>query len=170
MHELVRDVAIWIASDDKKAFSKGYGDEVKEWPAEDLFKKYTMISLRSCKMPILPEVPWECPELKLLILENKNVGNSQEIPSKFFEGMKELKVLDVTRFRIQSLPPSLQSLMHLHTLCLDQCELVDITLVGQLTNLKILSLIHSKVKELPKEIGQLTLLQSTKTCGRIESI
>ncbi|CAN6572697.1 unnamed protein product [Malus baccata var. baccata] len=159
MHELVRDVAVRIATDDQKAFSRAYGDEVKEWPTEDFLKKCTRMSLHYCKIPRLPEVPWECPELKLLVLENDDIGHSQEIPSKFFEGMKELKVLDVTRFSIQSLPQSLQSLKHLHTLCLDQCELVDITLVGQLTNLKILSLIHSKIKELPKEIGQLTRLQ-----------
>ncbi|RXH90646.1 hypothetical protein DVH24_035410 [Malus domestica] len=159
MHELVRDVAVRIATDDQKAFSRAYGDEVKEWPTEDFLEKCTRMSLRSCKIPRLPGVPWECPELKLLILENGNIGDSQEIPSKFFEGMKELKVLDVTKFSIQSLPLSLQSLKHLHTLCLDQCELVDITLVGRLTNLKILSLLHSKIKELPKEIGQLTRLQ-----------
>ncbi|XP_070661233.1 disease resistance protein At4g27190-like isoform X2 [Malus domestica] len=159
MHELVRDVAVRIATDDQKAFSGAYGEEVTKWPTKDCLKKCTRMSLHYCKIPRLPEEPWECPELKLLVLENDHIGHSQEIPSKFFEGMKELKVLDVTAFSIQSLPPSLQSLKHLHTLCLDQCELVDITLVGQLTNLKILSLIHSKIKELPKEIGQLTRLQ-----------
>ncbi|KAB2612318.1 disease resistance protein [Pyrus ussuriensis x Pyrus communis] len=170
MHEFVRDVAIWVACDDNKVFSKAYGDEVKEWPAEDLFKKYTMISLISCKIPRLPEVPWECPELKLLVLENDDIGDTEEIPSKFFEGMKELKVLDVSGIRIPSLPPSLLSLKHLQTLCLDRCELVDITLVGQLTNLKILSLLKSKIKELPKEIGQLTRLQLLDLTGCSELV
>nr|XP_028964691.1 probable disease resistance protein At4g27220 [Malus domestica] len=159
MHELVRDVAVRIASDDQKAFSRAYGDEVKDWPTEDFLKKCTSMSLSRCKIRRLPEVPWECPELKLLVLWNDSIGDSQEIPSNFFEGLKELKVLDVTKFRIPSLPPSLQSLKHLHTLCLDHCELEDIALVGQLTNLKILSLLQSEVKELPKEIRQLTSLQ-----------
>ncbi|RXH90639.1 hypothetical protein DVH24_035403 [Malus domestica] len=170
MHELVRDVAVRIASDDQKAFSIGYGDEVKEWPTGDFLKKCTSMFLRGCKIPRLPEVPWECPELKLLILSNNNMGDSQEIPSKFFEGMKELKVLDVSGIRIPSLPPSLQSLKHLQTLCLDRCELVDITLVGQLTNLKILSLLESKIKELPKEIGQLTRLQLLDLTGCSELV
>ncbi|CAN6572694.1 unnamed protein product [Malus baccata var. baccata] len=170
MHELVRDVADRIASDDQKAFSRAYGDEVKQWPNEDFLKKCTSMSLDCCKIPRLPEVPWECPELKLLILENDNIVDSQEIPSKFFEGLKELKVLDVTRFSIQSLPPSLQLLKHLHTLCLDQCQLVDITLVGQLTNLKILSLLESKIKELPKEIGELTRLQLLDLTGCSELV
>ncbi|CAN6700220.1 unnamed protein product [Malus baccata var. baccata] len=170
MHELVRDVAVRIATDDQKAFSRAYGDEVKQWPTEDFLEKCTRMSLKRCKIPRLPEVPWECPELKLLILDIGSIGNSHEIPSNFFEGMKELKVLDVTRFSIQSLPPSLQSLKYLHTLCLDQCELVDITLVGQLTNLKILSLLKSKIKKLPKEIGQLTGLQLLDLTGCSELV
>ncbi|XP_021823843.1 disease resistance protein At4g27190-like, partial [Prunus avium] len=159
MHELVRDVAIWIASKDKHAFSRAYGDEVKAWPNRDFLKKCSAISLMYCKIPRLPEVPWVCPELRFFVLENNNIDDSLEIPSNYFEGMKELKVLDVTRLRIPSLPPSLQSLTNLQTLCLDLCMLGDIALVGQLTNLKILSLIYSQVKELPKVIGQLTCLQ-----------
>ncbi|VVA40813.1 PREDICTED: disease resistance, partial [Prunus dulcis] len=41
-------------------------------------------------------------------------------------------MLDVTRLRIPSPPPSLQSLTNLQTLCLDHCVLGDIALVGQL--------------------------------------
>ncbi|CAN6700213.1 unnamed protein product [Malus baccata var. baccata] len=170
MHELVLDVAVRIASDDQKVFSRKYGDGLKEWPTEDFLKKCTWIFVEGCNIPRLPEAPWECPELKLLTLDVHNIGDSQEIPSKFFEGMKELKVLDLTKCRIPSLPPSLQSLKHLHTLCFCSCELVDITLVGQLTNLKILSLLHSKVKELPKEIGQLTRLQLLELTGCSELI
>ncbi|KAH0982106.1 hypothetical protein GBA52_009283 [Prunus armeniaca] len=159
MHELVRDVAIWIAFKDKHVIAKAYGDELKEWPDKDSLKKCTAISLISSKVPRLPEVPWVCPELRFFVLENNNIDDSLEIPGNYFEGMKELKVLDVTNLRIPSLPPSLQSLTDLQTLCLDLCVLGDIALVGQLTNLKILSLFASKVKELPDEIGQLTRLQ-----------
>ncbi|XP_021823842.1 probable disease resistance protein At4g27220 [Prunus avium] len=159
MHELVRDVAMVIASKDNHAIAKAYGDELKEWPDRNSLKKCTPISLKSCKIPRLPKVPWVCPELRIFHLENHNIDDSLEIPGNYFEGMKELKVLDVTRLRIPSVPPSLQSLTNLQTLCLDQCVLGDIALVGQLPNLKILSLIHSQVKELPKEIGQLTHLQ-----------
>ncbi|CAB4272058.1 unnamed protein product [Prunus armeniaca] len=159
MHELVRDVAVWIAFKDNHAIAKAYGDELKEWPDRNSLKKCTAISLNSCKIPRFPEEPWVCPELRLFYLLNHNIDDSLEIPGNYFEGMKELKVLDVTRLRIPSLPPSLQSLTNLQTLCLDQCVLGDIALVGQLTNLKILSLMKSQVKELPKEIGQLTRLQ-----------
>ncbi|XP_070660639.1 disease resistance protein At4g27190-like [Malus domestica] len=57
MHELVRDVAVRIATDDQKAFSRAYGDEVKEWPTEDFLEKCTRMSLGKCKIPRLPGVP-----------------------------------------------------------------------------------------------------------------
>ncbi|PQM42220.1 uncharacterized protein Pyn_07480 [Prunus yedoensis var. nudiflora] len=169
MHELVRDVAIWIAFKDKHAFSRAYGDELKEWPDKDFLNKCSSISLMSCKIPRLPEVPWVCPELRFFVLENHNINDSLEIPGNYFEGMKELKVLNVTRLRLQSLR-LLQSLTNLQTLCLDQCVLGDIAPVGQLTNLKILSLLISKVKELPKEIGQLTRLQLLDLTGCTELV
>ncbi|KAB2629133.1 disease resistance protein [Pyrus ussuriensis x Pyrus communis] len=73
--------------------------------------------------------------------------------------MKDLKVLDLTAARISSLPPSLLLLENLRTLCLDSCILGDITLLGQLLQLEILSFIQSKFEELPEEIGKLTRLR-----------
>ncbi|PQQ01302.1 disease resistance protein [Prunus yedoensis var. nudiflora] len=43
MHELVRDVAMEIASKDNHAIAKAYGDELKEWPDRDSLKKCTAI-------------------------------------------------------------------------------------------------------------------------------
>ncbi|KAB2629136.1 disease resistance protein RPS2-like [Pyrus ussuriensis x Pyrus communis] len=73
--------------------------------------------------------------------------------------MRKLKVMDFTHVHIWSLPPSLLLLENLRTLCLDQCVVGDITLVGQLSQLEILSFIYSKLKVLPKEIGKLTRLR-----------
>ena len=58
---------------------------------------------------------------------NKNVlfgcssDGSLKIPCNFFEEMKALKVLDLTGLCIPSIPPSLQFLTNLQTLCLDWC-------------------------------------------------
>ncbi|KAL6285140.1 hypothetical protein ACE6H2_009530 [Prunus campanulata] len=152
MHDVVRDVAVRIASRDQHVLSRAY-TELDESPS----KNCSLISLQRCAIPKLPDVPWECPELKFFLLRRSD--DSLEIPCNFFEKMKELKVLDLTRLHFPSLPLSLQSLTNLQTLCLNMCVLGDIALVGKLTNLKILSLIQSQVKELPKEIGQLTRLQ-----------
>ncbi|XP_016648869.1 PREDICTED: disease resistance protein At4g27190-like [Prunus mume] len=161
MHDVVRDVAVRIASRDQHVFSRDYYTELDESPSKDC----SLISLRRCTIPKLPEVPWECPKLNFFLLGSRERDYSLEIPSNFFEEMKELKVLDVTGLCIPSPPPSLQFLTNLQTLCLDQCVLGHIALVGQLTNLKILSLLKSKVKELPKEIGQLTRLQLLDLTG-----
>ncbi|KAF3447817.1 hypothetical protein FNV43_RR08522 [Rhamnella rubrinervis] len=94
------------------------------------------------------------------------------IPHNFFKEMKELKVLDLTNLCIPSLPPSIQFVTNLQTLCLDQCELRDISIVGDLRSLEILSLLRSKLEQLPKEIGRLTRLRllDLKGCPELEVI
>ncbi|KAB2619496.1 disease resistance protein [Pyrus ussuriensis x Pyrus communis] len=94
-----------------------------------------------------------------------NGGDPVEIPDTFFKGMIKLKVLDLTKLDIGSLPSSLQLLENLGTLCLDSCVLGDVALVGQLTRLEILSFLNSNLKELPKEIGKLTHLRLLDLTG-----
>ena len=47
----------------------------------------------------------------------------------------------------------------LETLCLNQCVLEDIAMIGELKLLEILSLVYSEIKQLPREIGLLTHLR-----------
>ncbi|KAL5749180.1 hypothetical protein ACOSP7_023783 [Xanthoceras sorbifolium] len=63
------------------------------------------------------------------------------------------------RFHFLSLPSSLQLLTNLQTLCLDLCVLGDISTIGALGKLEVLSLISSDIEHLPAEIGQLTRLR-----------
>ncbi|KAM5587462.1 disease resistance protein [Rosa sericea] len=157
MHDLVCHVANRIAKRDQHMLSVKYGGELKEWPSNDFLKKCTKISLLQVNIPTLSEMPLECPELELFHLYNKDF--STEIPSNFFREMQKLKVLDLTNMYMLSLPLSLQYLKTLQTLCLDGCVLGDITLLGQLSSLEILSLLQSNFEELPREIGQLTRLR-----------
>ncbi|PRQ37009.1 putative P-loop containing nucleoside triphosphate hydrolase, leucine-rich repeat domain, L [Rosa chinensis] len=158
MHDLVHEVVNRIALRDQYVFKVAIGDEFKEWPAKDFCTKCTMIIVKRCSIPHLPE-GLECLELKMFTFSSRDADHYLEIPNNFFEGMKKLKVLDFTRLSIPSLPSSLEFLESLRTLCLDQCTLGDVTLIGQLQNLEILSFQESKFKELPKEIGQLTRLR-----------
>ncbi|XP_048444400.1 probable disease resistance protein At4g27220 [Pyrus x bretschneideri] len=157
MHDLLRDVAISIASKGHGALVRAQRDVLKEWPNnKDFSENCTMISLSCKNIPRLPEV-LKCQQLEYFYLHfNRDL---LEIPGNFFEEMKELKVMDLTGARISSLPPSLLLLENLRTLCLDGCVLGDITLVGQLLQLEMLSFINSKFKELPEEIGKLTRLR-----------
>ncbi|RXH91579.1 hypothetical protein DVH24_020602 [Malus domestica] len=170
MHDLLRDVAISIASKGHRALLRAEGDDLKEWPNDKEFSENcTMISLSCKNIPRLPEV-LKCQQLELFILGCK--CDLLEIPGNFFEEMKELKVMDLTEARISSLPPSLHLLQNLRTLCLDSCVLRDITLVGQLSQLAILSFISSELKELPEEIGKLTRLRllDLSDCSELEVI
>ncbi|CAN6583096.1 unnamed protein product [Malus baccata var. baccata] len=170
MHDLLRDVAISIASKGHHALLRAEGDDLKEWPNDKEFSENcTMISLSCKNIPRLPEV-LKCQQLELFILGCK--CDLLEIPGNFFEEMKELKVMDLTEARISSLPPSLHLLQNLRTLCLDSCVLRDITLVGQLSQPVILSFISSELKELPEEIGKLTRLRllDLSDCSELEVI
>ncbi|XP_048436134.1 probable disease resistance protein At4g27220 [Pyrus x bretschneideri] len=164
MHDVVHNAAIAIASKDHRALFRKSGGDLKEWPNNrDFFEKCTTISLAHCNVPRLPEV-FECQELEMFIL-GCNGGDPVEIPDTFFKGMIKLKVLDLTKLDIGSLPSSLQLLENLGTLCLDSCVLGDVALVGQLTRLEILSFLNSNLKELPKEIGKLTHLRLLDLTG-----
>ncbi|XP_062006793.1 disease resistance protein At4g27190-like [Rosa rugosa] len=174
MHDLVRDVANQIAFRDGHILSSAEdgGDyELKEWLDKDFFKKCSMISPQSSTVPVLSEVTRIHPKLKMLYLHGKG-DNLVEMPSNFFREIQELKMLDLTRLHLLSLPSSLQFLKNMHALFLNQCTLGDVALVGQLSNLEILSFSQSSVKQLTKEIGHLTRLRllDLSDCSELEVI
>ncbi|KAM5553554.1 disease resistance protein [Rosa sericea] len=171
MHDLVHEVVNRIALRDQHVFKVAIGDEFKEWPTKDFCTKCTMVILDNCSIPHLPE-GLEYPELKMFTFCSSDFDHCLEIPRNFFEGMKKLKVLDFTNLSIPTLPPSLQFLKSLQTLCLDACTLGDLALVGELRNLEMLSFLKSKFRKLPEEIGQLTRLRllDLNGCSQLEVI
>ncbi|XP_054780668.1 uncharacterized protein LOC129288205 isoform X2 [Prosopis cineraria] len=161
MHDLLREVAISIASGDQHVFTMNV--PFQDWPGEDFFKRCTWINLYRCCIQTLPE-KLDCPSLKFLHLNSKD-NPSLEIPNSFFGGMRNLEVLDLTGMMISSLPTSLATLTELKTLCLDQCSLKVMAGIGALKNLEILSFIRSSMEEFPSEIGQLTHLRMLDLSG-----
>ncbi|KAK9944249.1 hypothetical protein M0R45_009824 [Rubus argutus] len=162
MHDIVRDTARHIALRDHhmlSAMEDGGDDQSdgKGWPNNELTEKCTTISFPSANN--IPEV-LQCPALKMFLLQgNDRDDDSLKFLPEFFNETKQLRVLSLGEMLIPSLPSSLQFLSKLQTLCLHECSLEDLSLVGQLNNLEILSLEGSYVKQLPKEIGQLTGLR-----------
>ncbi|KAI4354364.1 hypothetical protein L6164_003234 [Bauhinia variegata] len=152
MHDNVREVAIFIASRDERVFTFKNDAGLIEWPTE----RYTKIMLGECHIHELPEM-LDNPDLKLLYLSR--LKQSLKIPDCFFDGVMNLKVLDLTCWNISSLPMSLSSLTKLKTLCLDQCALGGMSPLASLKNIEILSLLESSIMMLPSEIGQLTRLR-----------
>ena len=156
MHDVVRQVARAIASKDPHRFVVREDDRLEEWSKTDESKSCTFISLNCRAAHELPKC-LVCPQLKFCLLRSNNP--SLNVPNTFFEGMKGLKVLDLSCMRFTTLPSSLDSLANLQTLCLDWCPLVDIAMIGKLTKLQILSLQGSTIQQLPNEMVQLTNLR-----------
>ncbi|VVA34971.1 PREDICTED: disease resistance [Prunus dulcis] len=170
MHDIVRDVAIQIASRDPHRFLIRCDAEKKGWPK--IYDHYTTISLIPINIDEIP-VGLDCPKLELLHLEGERYSeNSMDIMCK---GMKKLKVLALVDVRgISALPSSLGLLKSLRTLSLNGCLLTDISdVIGSLENLEILSFRECvNMLELPREIGllkHLRLLDITD-CNRLQKI
>ncbi|KAI7996908.1 Disease resistance protein [Camellia lanceoleosa] len=160
IHDVVRDVAISIASREEHSFMVRCDEALKEWPEKERHKNYAVISLRFTGMSKLPD-NLEFPKLHILRLEDNYASNLPNLPDGFYGGMKELKALSMLNVYIEgSLPTSLRWLTNLRSLSLYKCELInDVSVIGALENLEILSFEGTKIEKLPKEIGRLSHLK-----------
>ncbi|PRQ35376.1 putative P-loop containing nucleoside triphosphate hydrolase, leucine-rich repeat domain, L [Rosa chinensis] len=153
MHDVIRDAALNIAkSEDGHGFLVKAGCGMEDWLPRGLHEGCTAISLMRNKIRKLPEEELVCPNLQILLLK-RNAGLN-EIPEKFIQSLKELRVLDLSNTSISLLPQSFSLLINLQALYLDFCEkLIDISIVGKLKKLEILSIREYPLKESSREIG-----------------
>ncbi|KAG8368754.1 hypothetical protein BUALT_Bualt15G0078800 [Buddleja alternifolia] len=153
MHDVVRDVAIFIASQERLVdsnFSSIY------WWLEHSYSDCNWTSvfpIERIQLPIVLEVP----NLRLLLIYSGHWIRIQ-MHDQFFEVMKKLNVLSLTSLSFK--PEALQSLKNLKALNLELCSLESVSVVGQLLNLQILRC-HScySITELSAEIGRLIHLR-----------
>nr|TKS06892.1 putative disease resistance gene NBS-LRR family protein [Populus alba] len=112
----------------------------------------------------------ECPQLDLFQIFNDN--HYLKIADNFFSRMHKLRVLGLSNLSLSSLPSSVSLLENLQTLCLDRSTLDDISAIGDLKSLEILSFFQSNIKQLPREIAQLTKLRllDLSDCFELEVI
>lgn len=175
MHDVVRDVAIFVASRDKHMFLISHDISSNKWPKKPSYEHLTWISIISGAFDELPESLY-CPRLEMLLLEC-NFGPLKAEDS-FFTGLQGLKVLEMRDFYIPSLPSSLRLCTSLRTLQLHGCEFVKeasdveedrseevLSMISQLVNLEILSLSYSGVKALPSAVGNLHKLRLLDLTG-----
>ncbi|KAJ4710216.1 Disease resistance protein [Melia azedarach] len=156
MHDIVRDVAITIASKPNNTFMVKAGVGLRVCPKLDSYEDLTAMSLMSNDIREIPD-GLNFPKLQALLLP----GNSQlVIPDEFFLGTKDLAVLDLSGIKFLSqLPPSLAFLANLKTLSLEDCILGDLSSIGCLTSLEILSLARSSIRDISINFGQLNHLR-----------
>ncbi|KAG8492798.1 hypothetical protein CXB51_010228 [Gossypium anomalum] len=151
MHDVVREVALWIASS-REEFSFA---SVGTLPMDESFKHFMAISFNTDQLGELPK-GLVFPNLKFLLLGGTG-KDRMEISIEFFEGMKALKACALDHQLIS--PIAFQFQMNLKTLKLRYSRFSDISMIGKLKTLEIFSLSESRISELPNEIGDLENLR-----------
>ncbi|XP_058075732.1 probable disease resistance protein At4g27220 [Magnolia sinica] len=159
MHDIIRDVAIWISSKECKDCKSFVRIGLKSLPQGEGWEEYKRISLRRCEINKLPE-GMHCPKLVTLMMP----GNEEpiEIQGGFWEATKELRVLDLSETAISKIPV-LSNLVNLRVLCLRSCKFEErnfLSALGALKQLEFLDLsLNNWLCEFPKEIGELVNLR-----------
>ncbi|KAI9124832.1 hypothetical protein K1719_004159 [Acacia pycnantha] len=162
MHDMVRDVALWIASKEQGTILVDCAKELNELLGDETTKDCYAISSWNQKNESL-QFPsqLDAPKLELLLL---NSSKPLDLSNASFEGVKGLKVVALDRFFYSTkaaLQPlqSIQRLSNLRTLRLRGWDLGDISFVVSLKRLEILDLKYSKFKKLPNGIEKLNRLK-----------
>ncbi|PWA66841.1 NB-ARC domains-containing protein [Artemisia annua] len=171
MHDVVRDMALLIASEGNKKTVVEAGKGLSQWHPRNATESYIGISLIQNRIRKLPDHEFHFPHLDSFLIPDNIVLES--VPDKFIRAIKNVKVLDMKDNCISSLPRSFNLLTKLCMLNLSRNVYFDeISILGELRNLQMLILNGTNIKEIPKEIGQLTKLRclSAKFCYRLSQI
>ncbi|KAL8513522.1 hypothetical protein ACS0TY_012840 [Phlomoides rotata] len=144
MHDVVRDVAIFIASNEEQLIKRG---DTSTWISPFLGERIELAKGLTF------------PNLSLLMVDE----SAQALQSSGirFEGMNKLYVLSINmEYSLRSLPDTTRCLKNLRTLILQRCFLKTLCFVGELENLEILICRSCfDVKELPSETARLKRLK-----------
>ena len=160
MHDVVRDVAIWIASSSeegcKSLVRSGIG--LSEISVGEFSSSLRRVSFIDNKITRLPDRVIQCSEASTLLLQ----GNLplDTVPESFLQGFEALRVLNISGSRIQSLPSSVLQLGDLHALLLRDCfYLEQLPSLGELSRLQVLDLCATRIRELPRGMENLNNLR-----------
>ncbi|XP_006358393.1 disease resistance protein At4g27190-like [Solanum tuberosum] len=148
MHDVVRDVAIWI--------DKSISHNVKR------------MSFISNKIKHLTDNLTEYPETTTLLLQDNY--SLREIPHEFFLSFPALRVVNLSETGIRALPCSIRSLCQLRTLILQRCRMLnELPAIGNLCNLQLLDCDRTELCCLPEGMDKLTNLRLLNmTLGRLK--
>ncbi|XP_009590185.1 disease resistance protein At4g27190-like [Nicotiana tomentosiformis] len=160
MHDVVRDVAIWIANsfgnEHNSVIQAGVG--LADISHINMSTSVKRISFISNKIKRLPDSFMECPETTTLLLQDN--GPLVKIPNIFFLAFPALRVLNLSQTGITALPSSINSLHQLHALILQNCiGLKDLPPIGNLHNLQLLDCDNTRLHCLPQGMDKLTDLR-----------
>ncbi|PHT39784.1 hypothetical protein CQW23_18638 [Capsicum baccatum] len=161
MHDVVRDVAIWIASTFGKeqtfVFQAGIG--LTEISCIKISASVKRISFISNEIECLPDCFTKCPKTTSLLLQDNEP--LYRIPPEFFLAFPDLRVLNLRgNTSIRALPSSINSLCQLRALILKNCSnLKKLPPVANLHNLQVLDCDNTELRCLPQGMDNLTNLR-----------
>ncbi|KAG4160745.1 hypothetical protein ERO13_D01G017300v2 [Gossypium hirsutum] len=135
MHDVIRDMALWIAGEsEKEKFFVKSGVQLKEQPKAKKWEEVTRMSLMDNQIENLTEI-LECPNLQTLFLRRNRL---KVIMDDFFNFMPMLRVLDLSRnMNLEELPVG----------------------IAKLVSLEHLNLSRTGIKKLPVELKALARLK-----------
>ncbi|KAH6817112.1 hypothetical protein C2S51_000715 [Perilla frutescens var. frutescens] len=151
MHDVVRDVAIFIASDEKLKYDECI------WHSPYIGEKF-QLHVGSAVYP----------NLRLLLINSRRSRDQElEIGDDFFERMGELNVLSVGYSSLRLLPQTTKLMKNLKTLILVMCRsLESISVIGELVNLEILICLWCEsIESLPIEMERISRLRLLEFSG-----
>ncbi|KAI4357197.1 hypothetical protein L6164_001162 [Bauhinia variegata] len=157
MHDLVRDLGLRIASKESRTImvnlSNDLNSMIEDGVRNDKFAVSSWYGQTNQISTIFVAV-----KLEILWIET---GSSLDLSSASFEGLQGLKVMVLNSNHIYqlSLPPSIESLTNLRTLCLRGWNLGNISFVVKLKKLEVFELKSCLFNELPNEITNLNKLK-----------
>ncbi|KAL5705935.1 mitogen-activated protein kinase kinase [Ranunculus cassubicifolius] len=150
MHDVIRDLAMWIACEcgkerDKVLVRTGYG--LTEVPKVEKWSRPQRISLMSTSITQLDYIP-HCPNLlSLLVVNNISLHH---IHNDFFHFMPLLRFLDLSKTGITNFPTSITDLVELEFLNLSETLITELPHeLMKLTKLKYLFLGSKKLQTIP---------------------
>ncbi|KAL4613914.1 hypothetical protein ACB092_07G016700 [Castanea dentata] len=162
MHDVVRDVAIWISSSSedgcKSLVRSGIG--LSEISAEEFSNSNSLdrVSFMHNNITRLPDCMIQCSKASTLLLQDNYALDT--VPEKFLQGFEALKVLDLSETSIRSLPHFPLQLRDLRVLLLCYCRnLEELPSLGTLTKLRELDLGRTCIANLPRGIENLSELR-----------
>jgi disease resistance protein RPS2 len=157
MHDVVRDVAIWIASSSedgcKSLICSGIG--LSEMSVVELSdNSLKIISFMNNKIVRLPDCVVQCSDASTLLLQGNHYLDI--VPKKFLQGFEALKVLNMGVTQIHSILLSPLQLGELRVLLLEGCNnLEELPPLEGLSRLQVLDLSAISIRELPRGMENL---------------
>ncbi|XP_077244360.1 disease resistance protein At4g27190-like [Tasmannia lanceolata] len=145
MHDIVRDVAIWIASsseDGNKFFVQSNMSRSKI-TEEEMHESINRASFVGGELSEIPTSLATCSRLSTLFLQDNPLN---KIPRDIFLGLKALRVLNLSGTKIKSLPKEVGELNNLRVLNLSEMrelERIEAQTISRLSRLEVLDMYQS---------------------------